>query len=205
MISRYALYLSILLWFSVSSTFGSMPRRDSWDAIAKTKSLLSYGSLESLANLTNDSSFKDHNLDGSRVTDYKSSYRTETIKDTTTTYSTLQKYSSWDYNLSEKRTDSDSLSKSQSPGILKNKSNNYYYKSADTIDSVQGRYHNGSSSRLSSGLKANLVYGSALETLPVRKPVSFSLDPSVDSSQVEVIVRGDHKFSFFCEFYSCVL
>ena len=27
-------------------------RADSWDAIAKTKSLLSYGSLESLANLT---------------------------------------------------------------------------------------------------------------------------------------------------------
>jgi filamin len=31
---------------------GSNLRADSWDAIAKTKSLLSYGSLESLANLT---------------------------------------------------------------------------------------------------------------------------------------------------------
>jgi hypothetical protein len=31
---------------------GSNLRADSWDAIAKTKSLLSYGSLESFANLT---------------------------------------------------------------------------------------------------------------------------------------------------------
>jgi len=34
---------------------GSNLRADSWDAIAKTKSLLSYGSLESLANLTQKS------------------------------------------------------------------------------------------------------------------------------------------------------
>jgi len=42
--------------FLVSSVLGgSNLRADSWDAIAKTKSLLSYGSLESLANLTQKS------------------------------------------------------------------------------------------------------------------------------------------------------
>jgi filamin len=37
---------------------GSNLRADSWDAIAKTRSLLSYGSLESLANLTQKSETK---------------------------------------------------------------------------------------------------------------------------------------------------
>lgn len=46
----------ILCAFLVSSVLGgSNLRADSWDAIAKTKSLLSYGSLESLANLTQKS------------------------------------------------------------------------------------------------------------------------------------------------------
>lgn len=44
----------ILCFILVSAMLGSSNnlRADSWDAIAKTKSLLSYGSLESLANLT---------------------------------------------------------------------------------------------------------------------------------------------------------
>lgn len=44
-----------MLPISVSSVYDATPRRDSWDAIEKTKSFLSYGSLESLANLTNES------------------------------------------------------------------------------------------------------------------------------------------------------
>lgn len=55
--SNICVYIRLILYaFLVSSVLGgSNLRADSWDAIAKTKSLLSYGSLESLANLTQKS------------------------------------------------------------------------------------------------------------------------------------------------------
>lgn len=75
-------------------------RRDSWDAIAKTKNILSHRSLESVANLTDNQldshahQKTEHSNYATREQHFKSNYSQN--------YSTQQKYSSNDDNNMER-------------------------------------------------------------------------------------------------------
>ncbi|XP_011691185.1 PREDICTED: filamin-A [Wasmannia auropunctata] len=192
----------------VSSMVGGTSRRDSWDAIAKTKSLLSYGSLESLANLTSSPTAENRGggsgggspNDNFLNNNYKSaqSYSAKNMSShsATTSYSSVQqKSSSPDYGARY-----DGQTAARTHGILKNKNNNYYGKIADTTDgtATHDRYLNNGgavyvSSAASSGAKNGTVAvatGSALETLPVHRPTTFSVNTAVDPNKVSVTVTG---------------
>ncbi|XP_043676744.1 filamin-A isoform X1 [Vespula pensylvanica] len=162
----------------VSSMVGGTSRRDSWDAIAKTKSLLSYGSLESLANLTNNSPIAEHttNTQDPTSNDYKNGHHVYSTKNTTQNITNTEKFTS--------ETQSN---RTQTHGILKNKTNNYY-KSVDTADSTHDRYLNNST--YVSSKNSSLVTGSAIEILPVHRPTTFTIDPSIDPNKVSVTVTG---------------
>lgn len=206
----------------VSSMVGGTSRRDSWDAIAKTRSLLSYGSLESLANLTNNSPTGDNTGTGSPNNflnnNYKNAQSYSTTTTTTTTsasnttknmashtssYSTLQKSSSPDYSTGQRYSGNDGQQNTRTHGILKNKNNNYYgnNKSVDTTDAAaHDRYlNNGGSVYVStpaspSGKSSPVVAtGSALETLPVHRPTTFSVASAVDPNKVSVTVTGKYR------------
>ncbi|KMQ96133.1 filamin-a-like isoform x1 protein, partial [Lasius niger] len=184
----------------VSSMVGGTSRRDSWDAIAKTKSLLSYGSLESLANLTNNSPTAENNSPNNNFlnNNYKNaqSHTTKNVSThSTTSYSSVQKSSSPDYGAGQKY-DGGQTTTRQHPGILKNK-NNYYGKSVDTTDgtATHDRYLNNGGSvyvSASSGrtTSSTVAIGSALETLPVNRPTTFSVNSGVDPNKVSVTVTG---------------
>lgn len=188
----------------VSSMVGSTSRRDSWDAIAKTKSLLSYGSLESLANLTNNSptvenrpndNFLNNNYKGAQ------SYSAKNVSShsATTSYSSIQKSSSPDYG-GDPRYDGQTAARTH--GILKNKNNNYYGKIADTTDGTTTRdkyLNNGGAvyvSALSGKSGTTVATGSALETLPVHRPTTFSVNTGVDPNKVSVTVTGKSRCNF---------
>lgn len=188
----------------VSSMVGGTSRRDSWDAIAKTRSLLSYGSLESLANLTNNSPTTDNTGTGSPSNFLNNNYKnaqsystTKNMTSHTASYSTLQKSSSPDYG-TEQKYNNDGQQNTRTHGILKNKNNNYYgnNKGVDTTDAaVHDRYlNNGGSVYVStpaSAAKSSVVAtGNALETLPVHRPTTFSIASAVDPNKVSVTVTG---------------
>lgn len=190
----------------VSSMVGGTSRRDSWDAIAKTKSLLSYGSLESLANLTNNSPTAENNSPNNNFlnNNYKNaqSHTTKNVSThSTTSYSSVQKSSSPDYGAGQKY-DGGQTTTRQHPGILKNK-NNYYGKSVDTTDgtATHDRYLNNGGSvyvSASSGrtTSSTVAIGSALETLPVNRPTTFSVNSGVDPNKVSVTVTGKSRCDF---------
>lgn len=191
----------------VSSMVGGASRRDSWDAIAKTKSLLSYGSLESLANLTNNSptaenrvgspnNFLNNNCKNAQT--YSAKNMSSHIA--TTSYSSVQKSSSPDYG---SKFSNDGQTTARTHGILKNKNNNYYSKSVDTTDGTvtHDKYLNNGGTvyvSASSGKNGSSVVatGSALETLPVHRPTTFSVNSgtSVDPNKVSVTVTGKSLF-----------
>lgn len=192
----------------VSSMVGGTSRRDSWDAIAKTKSLLSYGSLESLANLTNSSPTAESRGGGSPNgnflnNNYKSaqSYSAKNVSSATTSYSSVQKSSSPDYGAGPRY---DGQTAARTHGILKNKSNNNYYgKIADTTDGTvaHDKYLNNGGAvyvSASSGKSGTTVTatGSALETLPVHRPTTFSVNTGVDPNKVSVTVTGKSRCDF---------
>lgn len=191
---------------------GGSARRDSWDAIAKTKSLLSYNSLESLANLANDSLTIDNSK--STTTNNVNGHTAENYtQNSSSNYSSLKKFSSSEYNYSPK-VNNDSLSNSR--GILKNKVHSTL--GLDTTDSLgrsaaaessatttttsttttmktiqeKQQYLNSDSSLLrnSSG-HDKLVSGSALEMLAIHRPTSFTLDSSLEANKIAVIVTGN--------------
>jgi len=188
----------------VSSMVGGTSRRDSWDAIAKTKSLLSYGSLESLANLTNNSPTAENHggspSDNFLNNNYKSAqgYSTKNMlsHSATTSYSSVQKSSSPDYGAGPRY---DNQTATRTHGILKNKNNNYYGKIADTTDgtATHDKYLNNggavyvSASAVKSG--TTVATGNALETLPVHRPTTFSVNTSVDPNKVSVTVTGKSR------------
>lgn len=199
----------------VSSMVGGSSRRDSWDAIAKTRSLLSYGSLESLANLTNNSPTADNRIDSPsnhflNNNNYKNAQSYSTFKNTssqaaaTTNYSSVQKSSSPDYGTAGvPKYGNDSQTAARTHGILKNKNNNYYNKSVDTTDGIvtHDRYlNNGSTvyvpaSSAKNGASAVIATGNALETLPVHRPTTFSINSgSADPNKVSVTVTGKFQF-----------
>ena len=190
---------------------GGSLRRDSWDAIAKTKSLLSYGSLESLANLTNNASSSIVENTKTKTVNNESSnnsYRNESQN-----YSSLKKFSSSEYTYSPKITSNDSFSNSR--GILKNKSannvsgidavDNTTMTTSTTIKEKEQYLNNESSSFLKSTTTTTtsdkLVSGSAIEMLAVHKPTSFTLDQSLDASKIAVIVTGDQFYFFYFLFF----
>ncbi|XP_076247657.1 filamin-type immunoglobulin domains fbug isoform X3 [Calliopsis andreniformis] len=177
----------------VSSMVSGTSRRDSWDAIEKTKSLLSYGSLESLANLTNSAPVAENTNNQSYLNNnYKNTqnYSSRNIH-SSSNYTSTQKVSSSDYSSSQKYASENHNTRTQTHGILKNKNNNYY-KGVDTTDGVHDRYLNNGTSGYASTQSKNfgLVTGSALEMLPIHKPTSFIIDPSIDPSKVTVTVSG---------------
>lgn len=200
----------------VSSMVGGTSRRDSWDAIAKTRSLLSYGSLESLANLTNSSpiadnaasspnNFLNNNYKNAQGYSSSSSSAKNVSSHTTMSYSSIQKSPSPDYGAAQKYSNDGQQSVTRTHGILKNKSNNYYNnsagKSTDTTDSaaVHDRYLNNgggsvyvSTSAAPSGKSPPVIAtGSALEMLPVHRPTTFSVaTASMDPNKVSVTVTG---------------
>lgn len=192
----------------VSSMVGGTSRRDSWDAIAKTKSLLSYGSLESLANLTNNSPTAENRGDSPNNNflnnNYKSaqSYSAKNMSShsATTSYSSVQKSSSPDYGAGPRY---DGQTVTRTHGILKNKNNNYYGKIADATDgtAIHDRYLNNggavyvSASSDKSGT-TTVATGSALETLPVHRPTTFSVNAGVDPNKVSVTVTGKSRSDF---------
>ncbi|XP_063983805.1 filamin-C isoform X1 [Diachasmimorpha longicaudata] len=181
----------------VSSSGG--PRRDSWDAIAKTRAMLSYGSLESLANLANSSSVDNVTKINGNYRNERSEYNNYTNNhvshtENSTNYST-QRFTSTDYGSSMKFNDDTPSSRGYTHGILKNKNNNYYKtteKSADEIDEVNERFSNGASFVINQERRkeSTLVTGAALEVLPVHKPTNFTVDPSVDAGKTTVTITG---------------
>lgn len=183
---------------------GGAPRRDSWDAIAKTKSMLSYGSLESLANLANNSSVLDHTTTGSSFNNSRNSHNnygsTSNVihtENSSANYTSTHRFSGNDHVTSNKHNGSENINGrgDATHGILKNKNNNYY-KSVDTTDAVHERFvSNGrttfagtQSSEKRKG--SSQVTGSALEMLPIHKPMSFTIDSSIDASKATVTVTG---------------
>lgn len=179
----------------VSSMVGGTSRRDSWDAIEKTKSLLSYGSLESLANLTNNSAMAENNSNYFN-NNYKQDYSSKNILQTHNSSSNLiQKVSTSEYNASQKYNNENHNIRTQTHGILKNKNNNYY-KNVDITDGVHERYFNNVISNSSTqDRNYEFVTGSALETLPIHRPTTFTIDQSIDTNKVTVNVCG--KFSYY--------
>ncbi|XP_076639876.1 filamin-type immunoglobulin domains fbug isoform X1 [Colletes latitarsis] len=181
----------------VSSMVGGTSRRDSWDAIEKTKSLLSYGSLESLANLTNNSPTAENTNNQSYLNNnYKNGHgynsrSTSHAQSSSSNFVSTQRVSSTDYSASQKYNSENHNARAQTHGILKNKNNNYY-KSMDITDGVHDRYLNNGVSVYSSTQDKNhgLVSGSALEMLPIHRPTTFAIDPNIDSSKVTVSVSG---------------
>lgn len=168
---------------------GAASRRDSWDAIAKTKSLLSYGSLESLNNLANNSTTEQN-------TTSNGIYSNETYKNSQSYSSTVKhtQNSSTNYNLqkesSQKFSSTNDIQNARAPppiqGILKNKNKNYYL-SADNIDTVEDKF--GSRDFERSTAKVN-VSGKALTVLPLHKPTSFTVEPPIDENKITVTVTG---------------
>ena len=169
---------------------GGASRRDSWDAIAKTKSLLSYGSLESLANLTSNGATTEHS---NYVNNNYRNGNTSIHQNSSSNFSSTQKFSTTEYGTTQKYSSESQNGRVQTHGILKNKNNNHY-KSVDAIDSAHERYtqnsQNGVSAFRTVSGKNALVAGNALEILPVHKPMSFTLDPSLDTNNVTVLVTG---------------
>jgi hypothetical protein len=205
---------------------GGTARRDSWDAIAKTKSLLSYGSLESLANLANNSSIVDKST-MTNANNINNSYRNElpnvnNIKNSSANYSSLKKFSSSEYTFSPKLDSVDSFSNSR--GILKNKAGSSLRP--DVVDSISSgatsmmtamttatttttmtttmttttiqekqQYHKDESSHLRKmSNQETMATGSALQMLAVHRPTCFTLDSSLDTSRIAVIVTGNFIF-----------
>nr|XP_034189515.1 filamin-A isoform X2 [Osmia lignaria] len=181
----------------VSSMVGGTSRRDSWDAIEKTKSLLSYGSLESLANLANSSAtFEDTNTSSFFNNNCKNAqnYSSKNMSHThhsSSSYVSSQKLSTSDYTASQKFNNENHNARAQTHGILKNKNNNYY-KGVDTTDGTNERYLNNGVSNYSStqGKASELVTGNALEMLPLHRPTTFTIDSNVDQNKVTVTVSG---------------
>ncbi|XP_008544602.1 filamin-A [Microplitis demolitor] len=182
----------------VSSTLGGTPRRDSWDAIAKTKAMLSYGSLESLANLANSS--VEHGSNTSNFVNehgYRNGYNNyssttnvertvENSKNYTTRFTSDYRSSSPKYNGNHGMENG----RSHTHGILKNRNNNYY-KSSDTTDIIHERLINNEEfMNTTERRKGCAASGTALDVLPLHKPASFTLDPSVDGSKAVVTVTG---------------
>lgn len=170
-------------------------RRDSWDAIAKTKSLLSYGSLESLANLTSNGT-TEHASSTNYVNNNYRNGNSSIHQNSSQNYTSTQKYMSSEYGSTQKYTSESQNGRTH--GILKNKNNNHH-KSVDAIDAAHERFsHNGVSEYRATHGKNALAAGNALEILPVHKPTSFTLDPGLDANNVNVLVTGNfHYFYLF--------
>ncbi|XP_043285268.1 filamin-B [Venturia canescens] len=189
----------------VSSMTGGTPRRDSWDAIAKTKSMLSYGSLESLANLANGSSLFENtggssNFNNSRNTgnNYSSCSNALHTENSSSNYTASHRFVTNERSASPKYNGNENIngrSNGATHGILKNKSNNYY-KSVDTTDAVHERFTNNGATSFTSTPNSekrkgsSLVTGNALEMLPIHKPMTFTIDPSIDASKATVTITG---------------
>ncbi|XP_014219845.1 filamin-A isoform X2 [Copidosoma floridanum] len=159
----------------VSSSVKGSLRRDMWDAISKTKSLLSYGSLESLANLTHHASLADEPGKSNGVNGGSSFGSSEIAPKVI-------------------------VADTDTRGILKNNKpiGNGHSAKLDTIvssttttDAVEkhSSYLSESSVLKTSGAES-LATGNALRMLGVHRPTCFTLDSSLDASKIAVIVTG---------------
>lgn len=181
---------------------GGTSRRDSWDAIAKTKSLLSYGSLESLANLANSSSPNEHSaVTTSSYTNnnYRSkNYSTTNMsqsQDLSVNHNTLQNVqtNNYEYNAAHRFNENQNESP-RTHGILKNKDYNNH-RGVDTTDATHPRFIGNSGSAFRPAGKDKLVTGDAQNMLAVHRPTAFTLDSSIDASKATVRVTGKNQLS----------
>lgn len=183
---------------------GGTSRRDSWDAIAKTKSLLSYGSLESLANLANNSSANDHTITSSNFTNNNNNnyriknYTESNSQDVSVNHNSSQKVQTTsEYTSSAIRYNGNQNEGPRTHGILKNKDYNSY-KGIDTTDATHERFIGNNGSAFRPTRRDKLVTGDALDILPVHRPTTFALDSSVDASKATVRVTGEgERFNNF--------
>jgi len=188
----------------VSSMISGTSRRDSWDAIAKTKSLLSYGSLESLTNLTNNSSSMENRTDNQNNSFLNNNYKNAqnySVKNISShesismNYSPIQKSLNPDYDMiTAKKNNNDIQFARQSHGILKNKNNNYDKNTYMTEDATHNRYLNNDSlvcvSRSIDKSDSIIATGRALEILSVHQPNIFSINSDIDSNMISVTITG---------------
>jgi filamin len=186
----------------VSSMISGTSRRDSWDAIAKTKSLLSYGSLESLTNLTNNSPSMENRPDNQNNSFLNNNYKNaqnysvkniSSHESISTSYSPMQKSLNSDYGIAKKNNNNIQLAR-QSHGILKNKNNNYDRNMDITDDATRNRYLNTDSpvciSRSIDKSDSVIATGRALDILSVHQPNIFSINSDIDSNMISVTIIG---------------
>ncbi|KAJ8683635.1 hypothetical protein QAD02_019427 [Eretmocerus hayati] len=175
----------------VSAMVGGQARRDSWDAIAKTKSLLSYGSLESLANLTNDVSIvenskttKSTNHETNNVTSSaqkRNGFANSTSNLHTSNYSSLKKYSSSEF-------------RSYSPKLTSNAGSDPYnttLTSTSAHSNARGILKNSSGSKSNGLSAAELILNSTASNRQNANLVSSTAKASspVSSSSSPLLVR----------------
>lgn len=162
--------------------------------------MLSYGSLESLANLANSSSPERTETNLLKNNNYRNDYNnfglTKVTHTENSTNYTTQRVTKTDYGTSTKYNNGsieNQNGRGYTHGILKNKNNNY--KSPDVTDAVHERFINGTSSFTASQERRNKgsspASGTALDVLPVHKPTSFILDSSIDASKTTVTITGE--------------
>ncbi|XP_076753150.1 filamin-type immunoglobulin domains fbug isoform X1 [Xylocopa sonorina] len=175
----------------VSSMVGSTSRRDSWDAIEKTKSLLSYGSLESLANLTNNSVTPDNKINSNYFNNNYKNTQSYSSKNISQSHNTSSNFTSTSEYITSQKYNENHNTRVQTHGILKNKNNNYY-KNVDTTDGIHDRYpDNGISGSSVESKNYEYVAGSALETLPIHRPATINfIDQTIDPNEITVTVSA---------------
>ncbi|XP_023727803.1 filamin-C isoform X3 [Cryptotermes secundus] len=154
---------------------GSNLRADSWDAIAKTKSLLSYGSLESLANLTAKSEARKNEF----------SHHKSTVHQINSTSTTAASVDEVDAVHSRFRGSSPSPGGSHQYSNVINQRNN---GGLLIIGSRNSPTENGTGA----GSVPATVTGDALKLVPVNRQVSIDIElpNSADLSEVTVTVTA---------------
>ncbi|XP_023314002.1 filamin-A isoform X2 [Trichogramma pretiosum] len=169
---------------SSSSVGEGLLRRDSWDAIAKTKSLLSHGSLESLVNLAKSSVANESKSNKDFDDDFNGLYSEEKQYKNVMNYSSLQRKKVESEYVTTFTRDDESILSSRAMKEIP-------VKIVETHSSpVAKSYLEDKYSRMQPKANQAMVTGSALENLPLYRPTSFTLDSSLEASKISVIVTG---------------
>ncbi|KAL7301856.1 hypothetical protein TKK_0005461 [Trichogramma kaykai] len=169
---------------SSSSVGEGLLRRDSWDAIAKTKSLLSHGSLESLVNLAKSSVANESKSNKDFDDDFNGLYSEEKQYKNVKNYSSLQRKKVESEYVTTFTRDDESILSSRAMKEIP-------VKIVETRSSpVAKSYLEDKYTRMHPKTNQVMVTGSALENLPLYRPTSFTLDSSLEASKISVIVTG---------------
>ncbi|XP_069676636.1 filamin-A isoform X2 [Periplaneta americana] len=158
---------------------GSNLRADSWDAIAKTKSLLSYGSLESLANLTSKTEARSHEF-----SHHQSSVHQRNSTTTTTSVNEV------DATHSRFRGNSPSPASHQYSNVVNQRNNGGLLIIGSRNSPTDNRSGNGT------GSVPATVTGDGLKLVPVNRQSTINIDLHdnvADLNDVAVIVTAPSR------------